>query len=800
MPPIHIKHLKLSIIFALGVCLIVISSCTIVKKYPKNTPFVFENTVNIKGDIEKVKKADLKTDLEKQIEDSAKVIANSKLPWPKAPWIIPVPVISNPFIFDTIHVKQSTVNMQNLMVSRGFRRAQVGYDSSLKKSGDQARVSVNYKVDAGKLYRIDSVAYNISDTNLLALLTEHNTNSLLKKGNAFDYGAVDEELNRMVTLFRNHGYYKISREDFFVEADSGFAALIDPTLDPFEYIRRLADIEEKRKENPLVDLYIRRYPIKDSTRFSQYTIGNFTVYPDAPNEFEMSTADTTETYINGFKIISFYNTFRPAFIAQFIELKPGNYFSQDAFSRTLNNLNRLGAWQNINIIPRTNDSLRTIDYFLRLSPAKKQFFSIDLEGSSMLNSNQLNLVGAGKIGLATNFRLRNRNIGRRAIQLENSLRTGIEFNDFSKILSTEVTLGNRFTIPWLMTPFSPGFEKKFLSAKTVVTLDFSYINRFQYYELRSINTFFGYEWKPKPRVTWQFKPFNVELTRIRQDSLFKDAIKDNPLIVYAYNNGLVIGNNVSYSRTFNGRNPRNLNMIRFYGEESGLLVGTLFKNQTASGKVLGDLFKFIKFDVDYRHYINNKKNSWVFRGYAGYGLSFNTESRRGEITLPFFKSFSAGGPNSMRGWQIRKLGIGSNTYFDTLAGGSFSDKYADIQMEANIEHRFDMFRLFGFWFRGALFTDIGNIWFRNDINGDLPGAQFAFSKLYNDLAISSGAGIRMDFTYFLLRFDWGFPIKDPRYGPDKGSSSPFYSEKKYGWFVENKWNKPTFQFAIGYPF
>jgi outer membrane protein assembly factor BamA len=229
-------------------------------------------------------------------------------------------------------------------------------------------------------------------------------------------------------------------------------------------------------------------------------------------------------------------------------------------------------------------------------------------------------------------------------------------------------------------------------------------------------------------------------------------------------------------------------------------VGTLFKNQTASGKVLGDLFKFIKFDVDYRHYINNKKNSWVFRGYAGYGLSFNTESRRGEITLPFFKSFSAGGPNSMRGWQIRKLGIGSNTYFDTLAGGSFSDKYADIQMEANIEHRFDMFRLFGFWFRGALFTDIGNIWFRNDINGDLPGAQFAFSKLYNDLAISSGAGIRMDFTYFLLRFDWGFPIKDPRYGPDKGSSSPFYSEKKYGWFVENKWNKPTFQFAIGYPF
>lgn len=777
-----------------------ISSCTIVKKYPKNTPFVFENTVNIKGDIEKVKKADLKTDLEKQIEDSATVIAASKLPWPKAPWIIPVPVITNPFIFDTVHAIQSTVNMRNLMVSRGFRRAQVQYDSSLAIKGEQQRVSVNYKVNAGKLYRIDSVAYNIGDTNLLALLKEHNTNSLLKKGNAFDYGAVDEELNRMVNLFRNHGYYKISREDFFVEADSGFAALIDPTLDPFEYLRRLADIEEKRKENPLVDLYIRRYPTKDSTRFSQYTIGNFTVYPDAPSEFEQSTADTTETYIKGYKIISFHNTFRPSFIAQFIALKPGNYFSQDDFSRTLNNLNRLGAWQNINIIPRTNDSLKTIDYFLRLSPAKRQYFSIDLEGSSMLNSSQLNLVGSGKIGLATNFRLRNRNIGRRAIQLENSLRTGIEFNNFSKILSTEITLGNRFTIPWLMTPFSPSFEKKFTSAKTVVTLDFSYINRFQYYELRTINTFFGYEWKPKPRVTWQFKPFNVELTRIRQDSLFKDAINNNPLIVYAYNNGLVIGNNVSYSRTFNGKAPNRINMLRVYGEESGLLVGTLFRKQTASGKVFGDLYKFIKFDIDYRHYINHKTNAWVFRAFAGYGLSLNTESRKGEITLPFFKSYFAGGPNSMRGWQIRKLGIGSNVYFDTLAGGSFNDKYADIQLEANMEYRFDMFRLFGFWFRGALFTDVGNIWFRNDINGNLPGAEFSFSKLYRDLAIASGAGIRMDFTYFLLRFDWGFPLKDPRYGPEKDRSSPFYSERKNGWFVDNKWNKPTFQFAIGYPF
>ncbi|HEX5669739.1 MAG TPA: hypothetical protein VFX73_13095, partial [Chitinophagaceae bacterium] len=473
MPLLETKQFNSFLLFALGLCLSVISSCTIVKKYPKNTPFIFENTVNIKGEVDKDKKGELKSELEKQIEDSAAVFANSKLPWPKAPWIIPVPVIQNPSEFDSVHVLQSTINMKNLMISKGYRTAFVGYDSSISIKKDQHRVKVKYNVVAGKLYRIDSVAYNLNDSNLVSILQEHNKNPRVKKGEAFDYAAVDGELNNIVNIFRNHGYYKLSREDFFVEADSGFAALIDPTIDPFEYVRRLAEIEERRRENPQVDLYIRQYPVRDSSRFAQYNVGNFTVYPDAPNDLADQDRDTTETYIQGYKIVSFHNTFRPDFIANQIELKPGYEFSQDHFSRTLNNLNKLGVWQNINIIPRTNDSLKTIDYFLRLSPAKKQFFSVDLEGSSVLNTSQLTLVGTGKVGLYVNFRLRNRNIGKRAIQLENTLRTGIEFNDFSKILSNEITQGNRVTIPWLLTPFSKTFENKFQSAKTVVAFDIS---------------------------------------------------------------------------------------------------------------------------------------------------------------------------------------------------------------------------------------------------------------------------------------------------------------------------------------
>ena len=771
------------------------------KQYPRDKPFIFENNINITGDLAKDKKQDLRSELLSQLEDSANVRENSELPWPKAPWIIPSNVISKPPVFDPAPVIQSTVNMKNLMIGKGYRSASVTYDSSLKVVKDQQRVKVTYNVNPGKVYTIDSISYIFPDSSLNSIVQAHMDKSVLKKGDPFDYDRVDEELGRLVNLFKNNGYYRITRDEVIVEADSSYSELIDPSLDPFEYIRRLTEIETRRKDNPMVDVYVRLVATKDTSRLRQFRVGSFTVIPDSPPDVEdISLYTTKETLLKGYKVVSFNNTFKPAFVTKQIELRPGELYSQEDFIRTQNNFTRLGAWQYQRFIPRVDDSSRTIDFLLQLIPAKKQFFSVDLEGSSMLNSNQLILVGSGRFGLALNFRLRNRNIGKSAIQLENSIRTGIEFNNFSRLLSGEVTLGNRMTIPWLVTPFSRGFEKKFQAARTIVTADVSYLDRFRYFKLRTFNTFFGYEWKPRPNVTWQFKPFNIELTRINPDSLFLDAINENPLLRYAYNNGLVIGNNISYNRSFSKPGSRNLNLLRVYAEQSGTLIGLLAPGLTASNRVFGDLYRFVKMDVDFRHYRNWKNSSFIFRFYAGYGIALKTQSRQGEISLPFFKSYFAGGPNSMRGWQIRKLGIGSSIYLDTLQGGSFNDKYADIQLETNLEQRFNLFRFFGFWMRGAVFADMGNIWYRHNANGLMPGAKFRLGSLYEDLAIAAGAGLRLDFSYFVLRFDWGLPIKDPRYGPGKDVSTGFYSTKQHGWFVDGVWNRPTFQFAIGYPF
>ena len=93
-----------------------------------------------------------------------------------------------------------------------------------------------------------------------------------------------------------------------------------------------------------------------------------------------------------------------------------------------------------------------------------------------------------------------------------------------------------------------------------------------------------------------------------------------------------------------------------------------------------------------------------------------------------------------------------------------------------------------FWvFEAALFVDAGNIWtIRNYVNQ--PGGLFTGS-FYKEIALGYGAGIRMDFTYFLLRLDLGLKAHNP-------------ARNQEPWpIIHPNWHRDaTFHFAVGYPF
>ncbi len=795
------KYLLYPLLFTILISLIS-SSCTVVRKFPENQPFHFENKIKIDGKVSREQKVDFKTRLLAQIEDSAQVKSASRIPWPSFPWFIPVSVIEKPSAFNSEKVNQSSSNMKNLLKSLGFRKADVKIDTFTTTKRKQKRLTTEYLVTTGPLYKIDTIVYNFNDSAIQQIAKANAQTSNVKKGIGFSYAVVDEEINRLTNIFQTNGYYKIDKEDIVAEVDTNYTELIDATLDPFEYATAIA-LAKQRIKDPRVDLYFKLRDKRDSTHLSQYKVGQVIVFPDLKEFDDETIIDLNKKDSVAVEIRSFHNTFNSNFILSNIMLKPGAIFNRNDYSKTLNNFNKLGAWQNINVNSDVDDIKKEVNYRLKLLPAKRQFFSIDLEGSSIINTSQLIQIGSGKVGAATNFTLRNRNIGKRAIQLENSLRTGVEFNNFKKLLSGEVTLTNRLTFPWLVAPLNKTAKSRFQQARTIISADFSYVDRFRFFQINSFNTFLGYEWKPKPNSSWLFRPINFEYTQFRPDSLFLESIKDFPLLLYTYNNGLIIGMNGMFNYNLTPNNTKRISLLKLFAEESGLVSGALFYNQTKPGKSLSNLYRYVKMDAEFKQIFATKNNSLHLRAYAGAGLALNSGSRTGDVTLPFFKSFIAGGPNSMRGWAIRKLGIGSNVFYDTVSAGTFNDKYADIQLEANIEYRFNLFQFYGFWMRGAVFTDMGNIWFRNELDGTLKNANLKFNKLGKDLAIASGFGARIDFNYFLLRFDLGFPIKDPRYGPSNTGNSTiekFYSPKSGGWMVDKVWNKPAFQFAIGYPF
>ena len=94
----------------------------------------------------------------------------------------------------------------------------------------------------------------------------------------------------------------------------------------------------------------------------------------------------------------------------------------------------------------------------------------------------------------------------------------------------------------------------------------------------------------------------------------------------------------------------------------------------------------------------------------------------------------------------------------------------DINMLASVEYRAKLFWVLEL---GA-FIDAGNIWTIHNYENQ-PGGMFHFNTFYKQIAASYGLGLRMDFTYFLLRFDLGMKAHSSTHAGDATalSTSPW---------------------------
>ena len=763
-------------------------SCTVPRKYQYHRPFVFAVNVKVEGPLPTDEKKDLAARLANQLDDSLR------------PQVISIGGVyrrvMNPPVFDTANVRRSTDFMVALLNATGYynptikdtiHRDTVRFKRHPEK--DQYRVTVNFTVNPGKQLKLDSFGFALSTPALQQLALASAKATLLKKGKPYSKQLMSDELDRLVTLFRNNGYYRFSKEDMIVVLDTVVSALIDPNIDPFQQEALLLELKRKR-EHPTIDVVVAQRPVRDSSHVMQYHIGHVTVYPDLPIVLEdtvtVSNIDTSTA--KGFTLITRSGKFKPSAILNNIYVRPDSLYRLQKSLRTVNRFNQMGAWQQETMIfdPAENgDSI--LDATLKLYPAKKMVLNADYEVAR--NTNDI-VTATNLFGINLNFGLRNRNAFHESVTSASTLRGGVELgSDF--IQTTQVSAAHTLSFPEVLPKFVYKFalgtfahhRKEALdSVRSVFNINASYVDRRKFFTTRSINGSWGYEWT-SGNHSWLVRPINIEYTQLDKTDSFNTYLANYPSLNLAFRSGLVLSSQVVYKSVH--KYGQQTDFLTLSGETSGALLGLIQKLNE------GSLWRFIKGEVDYRHHIDYRRTQLAFHTYAGAGWAYG-RGNGGEETLPFYKAFFAGGPNSMRGWQVRQLGLGSAKYYDTADGGIL-DRFGDIQLEGNVEYRFPLGTILGVKLLSALYVDAGNIWDRHvlidnpTITADADkGSDFKFDRFYKEVAVDGGTGLRFDFDLFLIRFDYAYKLKNPETGSE--------------WFQDLKLFHGQFQLGIGYPF
>ena len=189
-----------------------------------------------------------------------------------------------------------------------------------------------------------------------------------------------------------------------------------------------------------------------------------------------------------------------------------------------------------------------------------------------------------------------------------------------------------------------------------------------------------------------------------------------------------------------------------------------------------------------RYYYPTSKNTlWVYRLNTGVAVP-----RGSSKILPWEKYFFTGGSNSIRAWQPRRLGPGAyRQSTDAVLNNFIAEQPGDVLIETNLELRQKLFS----FFEGALFIDAGNVYTLKQ-DDSRPGGNFEAKSFIPRMALGTGAGLRMNFSFLVIRFDLGIKTYDPsRNAGEKWVIKDFSFKRKRDGNQSSLLN-----IGIGYPF
>jgi hypothetical protein len=367
---------------------------------------------------------------------------------------------------------------------------------------------------------------------------------------------------------------------------------------------------------------------------------------------------------------------------------------------------------------------------------------------------------------------------------------GKERNLFSYSVNPQVEL----LFPRIVAPFKVERPNSVYIPKTRLSLSYNFLKRVNYFNMNTLQFLYGYRWKDNLKSEHELSPVGISYTALgNRSEAFNELLDANPALQSSYQEMFIAGTNYSFTYNEQVGQPKR---IQYYLSATAEAAGNLFSLATlATGgggsdsdpaTVLGSAYsQFAKVSVDGRGYLNiGEQDKVVMRLFAGVGKAYGNAS-----VMPYSRQFFSGGPNSIRAFQINSVGPG--TYFQEQDEIGYFQLGGDVKLELNAEYRFTIYNIF----KGAVFADAGNVWLQRSNPGS-GGNHFAFTRVLNELAAGAGAGLRLDISFFILRFDAAVPLRKPwlAEGSRWVTQEPGFMED--GWLLQNA----VLNVAIGYPF
>ncbi len=662
-----------------------------------------------------------------------------------------------PVLFSQVDLEHNEAVLRNYVENKGYFKSKTKSDST--RHGK--RVKVGYTVALAKQYKIKEVFWPEDSTALSQSISKLKRRSLLVPGRPYDLETIKLERERIDARLKEKGYYFFNPDYILAQVDS--------TKGNYELSIRL------KIKNETPSKAKQPYKINDIVVYPNYSIiGDSTVYKrkHAIQYDDFTIIDTTQT-------------FNPRVFSRALYFKKGDFYNRKNHNLSLNRFVNLGTFKFVKNEFRVDDTIpNTLNAYYYLTLLPKKFIRLELGA---------NTNSAGYTGTDLKINWSNRNFFGGAELFSLSLFGGADFQISGNNGGYNLyTFGGEASLIWprLVAPFHWDGSSQFVP-KTKVAVSYQLQSRAQLYTLNSFKSSFGYLWKENANTEHELKVLDVTfVSASKVTALYREEIAQNPSLAKVIEKQFIFGPTYSYTFT-NTNSKRKKNTFYFNAELD--LAGNITGLVTGANIKKGDTIKifdvpfsqYAKIKTDLRYYLKLGKDSKLATRLilgAGYAYGNNTE-------MPYSKQFVIGGANSLRAFRAQSIGPGT-FQAPPNASGFLPDETGDMKIEINAEYRAKLFSIV----EGALFVDAGNVWLLNP-KASKPGGEFSHDFL-KQMAVGTGAGLRFDLSFLILRTDFAFPIRQP------------YSVNGSNWilkdvnFASRDWikNNLIFNIAIGYPF